>query len=654
MKKILLSCLMIFCMTLHAQITLGAGSTDTGTAPISTYYGYSYVQQIFTKQEINANAAGNITGLKFYLPPSSDITNSANWVVYLGTTSKTSFTSTADWVPLSQMTQVFSGNVTNNNGVVQITFPTPFPYNNVGNLVLAAEENSSGYDENSFEDIFYVYNSTPNSVIYYKSDNTNPNPASPPNGVLSNEKSEVTFLGLAPSATIACPGVISPANNSDFVSTTPNISWLAVPGATGYKVSIGTTPGGTDILNQQSVATTSFTLSQALGLNTMYYLKVTAVGTSGESQGCSNTMFKTKPAPPLNNECANAVTLTVNPDLNCGMVTAGYTLDATDSGISPNPCYGNPDDDVWYKFIATATSHKISLNSIVSVGSDENEDMYFQVFSGTCGSLVNVLCSDPSSAVISGLTIGTTYYVRVYSYDGTGSNQSFTICIGKIPPPPANDACSGALAATVFPYTYTQSDAGGSTNNAGFITGCSNDMNDGTWFKFTGNGSVFNINVSMPSGSNFDPQVGVYNGTCGALSCVSTIDDGGDGEAEALSLPTVSGTVYYVNVGQYSGSSDELEDNFTITISTGTLGTSENGMYKTNVKAYPNPFTDVLNISEAENIQSATITDMSGKLVKTIENPSSVIHLQDLKAGVYLLSLWQKDNTRQTIKIIKK
>ena len=140
MTKFLLSCLMFLSMMLHAQITLGAGSTNVGTAPISTYYGYSYTQQIFTKQEINANAAGNITGLKFYLDPSMSIASSSQWVVYLGQTSKTTFASDSDWIPLSQLTQVFSGTATNNNGVIEITFTTPFAYDNVANLVVAAEE----------------------------------------------------------------------------------------------------------------------------------------------------------------------------------------------------------------------------------------------------------------------------------------------------------------------------------------------------------------------------------------------------------------------------------------------------------------------------------------------------------------------------------
>ena len=55
MKKLLLACMLAFGLTSNAQITLGGGSTTVaGTipVPISSYYGYSWVQQIFTKSEI--------------------------------------------------------------------------------------------------------------------------------------------------------------------------------------------------------------------------------------------------------------------------------------------------------------------------------------------------------------------------------------------------------------------------------------------------------------------------------------------------------------------------------------------------------------------------------------------------------------------------
>ncbi|WP_336717319.1 T9SS type A sorting domain-containing protein [Chryseobacterium mucoviscidosis] len=643
-------------MTFSAQITLGSGSTDVGVAPISTYYGYSYVQQIFTKQEINANAAGNITGLKFYIDPSMSISNSSQWVVYLGLTNKTSFSSDSDWIPGAQLTQVFSGTVSNNNGVIEVVFPTPFAYNNTSNLVIAAEENSAGYDNNDYDEAMYVYNGAQNSTIYYKDDYTNPDPASPPaTGNLVNYKSVVTIEGLASNPVPACPIVTYPANNATFIPLTPTITWNNTAGATSYKVSIGTSPGGTSIANQVSVTTNSYTPSAALAPNTTHYVKIVAVGSGGESSGCTEQMFTTAPPPPANDECATAITIPVNPNLNCGTVTAGYTIGATDSGTAPSPCYGQADDDVWFKFVATATTHKISLLNITSVGSTAGDtDTYFQVFSGGCGALSSILCSDPPSGVVSGLTVGETYLVRVYSYYGAGSNQSFNICVGTFPPPPANDACSGALSATAFPYTYAQNDGAGATNNSGIVSVCSNEMNDGTWFTFTGDGSTFNINVTMPAGSDFDPQIGVYSGNCSALNCESTVDDGGQGGAETVSVPTLAGNTYYVNVGHYSGWSDEPEGAFTINITKNNLATSEVAANKNTIKVFPNPFRDVVNISDIAKVKSVSVTDVSGRLIRVIENPTSEIHLGELKQGVYFLMLDMKDGSKQVVKTIKK
>lgn len=647
---------MLASMAFSAQITLGAASTEVGVAPISTYYGYSYVQQIFTKQEINANAAGNITGLKFYLDPSMSITNSSQWVVYLGQTSKTDFVSVSDWIPLSDLTQVFSGTVSNNNGVVEINFPTPFPYDNIANLVVAAEENSTGYDNNNWDEVMYVYGGAQNSTLYYKNDYEDPNPATPPvDGNLENYKSVITFEGLTLSPIPACPLITYPANNATFVPLTATFNWNASPGATGYKVSIGTTPGGTDVANQVAVTTNSFTPSAPFNSNANLYLNVVAVGTGGESSGCSNITFTTAPPIPSNDECAGAITLTVNPDLNCGTVTPGYTLSATDSGLVPDPCYGNPDDDVWFKFVATAARHKVSLLNIMAIGTNNYDtDTYFQVFSGGCGALSSILCSDGESASITGLNVGETYLVRVYSYSGAGSNQSFDICVGTFPPAPANDECTGAIVATAFPFTYVQDDAAGATDIGGPVSVCSNnDMNDGTWFRFVGDGDTFTVTVTMPAGSNFDPQIGIYSGMCGSLSCEGTVDDTGSGSTETLSIPTLSGNTYYVNVGHYS-SSDEEEGAFTIDIVKGTLGTSDIKNTKNIIKLYPNPFTDIVNISDIANVKSVSVSDVSGRLVKLINTPASEINLGELRQGMYLISLTMKDGSKQTIKAIKK
>ncbi|CAA7386613.1 T9SS type A sorting domain-containing protein [Chryseobacterium fistulae] len=69
---------------------------------------------------------------------------------------------------------------------------------------------------------------------------------------------------------------------------------------------------------------------------------------------------------------------------------------------------------------------------------------------------------------------------------------------------------------------------------------------------------------------------------------------------------------------------------------------------------YPNPFTETLNIQDNKNIQHLSIVDLSGIVVKRIKNPSSVLYLEDLKPGVYLITFTMKDNSIKTKKIIKK
>lgn len=74
----------------------------------------------------------------------------------------------------------------------------------------------------------------------------------------------------------------------------------------------------------------------------------------------------------------------------------------------------------------------------------------------------------------------------------------------------------------------------------------------------------------------------------------------------------------------------------------------------TGIKLYPNPFTEVLNISDASNVKNVLVTDIAGRLIKTIANPGKELHLGELKQGMYLVTLEMKDGSRQTIKAIKK
>lgn len=81
------------------------------------------------------------------------------------------------------------------------------------------------------------------------------------------------------------------------------------------------------------------------------------------------------------------------------------------------------------------------------------------------------------------------------------------------------------------------------------------------------------------------------------------------------------------------------------------LGTKESEL--SDLKIYPNPFTDVITISDTNEILNLKITDISGRVIKTIEKPASKINLSELTSGVYFMTIYQKGGKSQTQKIIK-
>lgn len=111
---------------------------------------------------------------------------------------------------------------------------------------------------------------------------------------------------------------------------------------------------------------------------------------------------------------------------------------------------------------------------------------------------------------------------------------------------------------------------------------------------------------------------------------------------------------FYGTNGNVADASDVdfFVDNFVV--EQNVLSTNETGAAKNTIKVYPNPFSEVLNISDAADVKSVLVTDISGRLIKTLANPGSVVQLGDLKQGIYLIILEMKDGSRQTVKTIKK
>jgi len=245
MRKItILSVLMLlFSWQSTAQIIIGTGSTINQALPIEPFYGYSYSQIIYDAADIGSVSSGQITGLRYF--QTGNLTNSTDWSVWIGTTTKTEFTSTSDWEPIANLTQVWFSLVptTTAGGVVEFTFEnaagvaTPFAYSG-GNLIIAVDENQPNYGSGAND--FYCTSKSSTKALGYFSDGTNPDPASPPSGTMRNYIANIELLG-----TDLC-NQISALSISNVTAFNADLSWAPAAGGTSYDVQWGApgyTPG---------------------------------------------------------------------------------------------------------------------------------------------------------------------------------------------------------------------------------------------------------------------------------------------------------------------------------------------------------------------------------------------------------------------------
>lgn len=244
------------------------------------------------------------------------------------------------------------------------------------------------------------------------------------------------------------------------------------------------------------------------------------------------------------NDCSTATTLPVT--ANCSAPLNGTTIGATQSIAG---CSGTADDDVWYQFTATATTHQINVTASATF------DPVVQVFSGICSSLVSLACVDlgfageNETAYLSGLTIGQVYRVRVYHYAAGSGSGTFTICCTVGAAVPANNNCAGAVSLSVNTSCVTT--AGTTLGATQSLAGCSGTADDDVWYSFVATNATQTITVN-PITSTFDAVFQVYSGSCGALVSEACIDNTYTNDPETSQLVGLTpGQTYYVRVYDY-------------------------------------------------------------------------------------------------------
>ncbi len=133
--------------------------------------------------------------------------------------------------------------------------------------------------------------------------------------------------------------------------------------------------------------------------------------------------------PPDNDNPCNAITAVVNTDDSCTQLTPGTLVEATPSGVVGGSCGGNPDDDVWFQFVA---ENEVQLISIINIaGGTFNID--HALYEGACDGLVEIACSDDDASVTPELVVGNTYYIRIFSGGDDSETSTFDLCIRNAP-----------------------------------------------------------------------------------------------------------------------------------------------------------------------------------------------------------------------------
>lgn len=91
-----------------------------------------------------------------------------------------------------------------------------------------------------------------------------------------------------------CAGLQNPENGATNVSVNTGISWESAPGADGYRLTIGTSPGNGNILNNQDVgAVTNYDPGQ-LPFSTPIYVSIVPYNIQGDANSCTEFTFTTE------------------------------------------------------------------------------------------------------------------------------------------------------------------------------------------------------------------------------------------------------------------------------------------------------------------------------------------------------------------------
>ena len=287
---------------------------------------------------------------------------------------------------------------------------------------------------------------------------------------------------------------------------------------------------------------------------------------NGYSLNSNTTTFTTSVAPPVNDDCGTATSLIVGNGFPCSPSNPFSWANATaSSGVAAPTCGSYSTGDIWYTFTLNSDATVI-INTAAGTGANAITDGAMTLYSGACGSLVDVECDDDDGAgsmpqIKRFLTAGT-YYVRFWDYDDKTTADFGGICVNAITPL-TNDNCSGVNGTPVVltPQSYATSCASpvsattvGATQSNTDCTPSGTFSADDVWFQFTTGAGITSQtirfqNVVTAFGTTATSMALSTYTTCGGTSsnCTTAVSlTSGAGQTTLTGL--TANTTYYLRV----------------------------------------------------------------------------------------------------------
>ncbi|WP_417213434.1 T9SS type B sorting domain-containing protein [Bizionia sp.] len=277
-----------------------------------------------------------------------------------------------------------------------------------------------------------------------------------------------------------CTALTMPLNGETNVLLSSNISWNAIPTATGYILTVGTTSGGIDIADNLDVSNvTSYNFPTDLPENSQIFVTITPYNSVGNATGCVEESFTTELLPPI---CTQLTT-----PVNGSTVVPVAT-------------------DLFWNASPTATGYILSVGT-ASGGTDIVDNL--DVNNVTTYNLPTDLPAE------------TTIFVTVSPYNSSGTNSTcFEVSfITELPLPTCINVVFPLYQATNVPVntniSWAASDfATGYTISLGTTTGATDILN----ITDVGNVTTYSPLVDLPSNTTIFVTIGAYNGT-GSTVC---------------------------------------------------------------------------------------------------------------------------------------